>query len=210
MKGFLLLLLGLGSLALPAQDKLDQPIDPAHFKPETLRAALYFYTAQARDSLGAPAQKINVQIQSAADYQASLMANQKTVSHRWRRPREASTPGKRLLHFKYPYSRVSENLARVFLLNTPAGKSFRINTRGQALDKSGVPIPNKSYRQLAQYAVNGWLASPGHRQNLLGPEEEIGIGISKLVPDENGLDFDVYLTQKFASPWELPFLCFLV
>ena len=49
--------------------------------------------------------------------------------------------------------------------------------------------------------VEGWMNSPGHKENILNPEFiHIGIGY-EYAPDENNAfdDYDVYWTQVFAT-----------
>ena len=49
--------------------------------------------------------------------------------------------------------------------------------------------------------IEGWMNSPGHRENILNPEfTHIGIGYENAPDDNNALDdFDVYWTQVFAT-----------
>ncbi len=49
--------------------------------------------------------------------------------------------------------------------------------------------------------VEGWMNSPGHRENILNPEfTSIGIGYDNAPDDNNSFnDFDVYWTQVFGT-----------
>lgn len=52
--------------------------------------------------------------------------------------------------------------------------------------------------QSPKAVVNGWISSPGHRANLLGDFEEIGIGYFE--PSEKiGATYDTYWTQVFGT-----------
>ena len=50
-------------------------------------------------------------------------------------------------------------------------------------------------------AVEGWMNSTGHRNNILSPKsKEIGIGYYFLANDTGDTNFKHYWTQVFASP----------
>ena len=49
-----------------------------------------------------------------------------------------------------------------------------------------------SLEELAQSTVDGWMDSPGHRENILTPFSREGIGI--IVTDEG----EVYITENFS------------
>ncbi|HEX7022687.1 MAG TPA: CAP domain-containing protein, partial [Trueperaceae bacterium] len=70
----------------------------------------------------------------------------------------------------------------------------RIAKAGLAVQTLGENIASIPFSAtVAQEAVDGWLASPGHRANLLNPAfTHVGFGIAT---DENGLS---YLVQDFA------------
>jgi uncharacterized protein YkwD len=53
---------------------------------------------------------------------------------------------------------------------------------------------NRGYRDPAAEAVRGWIASPGHRQNMDGPYyEATGIGVAR------NADGELYFTQIFVG-----------
>jgi len=53
---------------------------------------------------------------------------------------------------------------------------------------------NQGHRDPAAEAVRGWLGSRGHRQNIEGPYERTGIGITSNAKGE------VFFTQIFVGP----------
>jgi len=52
---------------------------------------------------------------------------------------------------------------------------------------------NQGHRDPAEVAVRGWLASPGHRENIEGPYELTGVGVASNAKGE------VYFTQIFVG-----------
>jgi uncharacterized protein YkwD len=52
---------------------------------------------------------------------------------------------------------------------------------------------NQGHRDPAAVAVQGWLESPGHRENIEGPYELTGVGVASNAKGE------VYFTQIFVG-----------
>jgi uncharacterized protein YkwD len=60
-----------------------------------------------------------------------------------------------------------------------------------------IPGPYLSLQEVCEWAVSGWMDSPGHRDNILEPSfTETGVGVSF----SDGLDY-VYITQIFEGPY---------
>ena len=52
-----------------------------------------------------------------------------------------------------------------------------------------------------QAVVQGWMNSPGHRDNILNCAlQEIGVGYRNLEIDTGSVNYHYYWTQVFASP----------
>jgi uncharacterized protein YkwD len=90
----------------------------------------------------------------------------------------------------------SENMARQEkLAHELDGKTpyMRIKAAGYRYHYAGENVASGDVE--LEDVVKGWMASPGHRKNILGRNfTEIGLG---LATSERG---DVYYTQVFASP----------
>ncbi|WP_071516110.1 CAP domain-containing protein [Geitlerinema sp. PCC 9228] len=53
----------------------------------------------------------------------------------------------------------------------------------------------------AEAVVEGWMNSPGHRENILNPDlKEIGVGYHFLANDTGDTNYNHYWTQVFATP----------
>ena len=58
----------------------------------------------------------------------------------------------------------------------------------------------KTIWQRGEAVVNGWIASPGHRANMLSDAfEEMGVGYHYLANDGGGLNYRHYWTQVFGT-----------
>jgi uncharacterized protein YkwD len=128
--------------------------------------------ARARQKL-APV-RINPTLTGAARAYGQYMARTKTFSH----TADGRSAADRATAAGYAYCMISENL------------SSNLDSRGFAT------------RDLARQAVEGWLNSPGHRQNMLAPyATETGVAVVQ-VPDRNPKFVTV---QLFGRPQSLSY-----
>lgn len=91
-------------------------------------------------------------------------------------------PGERLLSYNMtPGEARAENLAKIPTRQT-------------------IPGPYLSLQEVCQWAVSGWMDSPGHRANILQPIfTETGVGVSF---SEEGAFTYLYITQIFEGPYQ--------
>jgi uncharacterized protein YkwD len=78
------------------------------------------------------------------------------------------------------------------------------DARGENLAKiptrQTIPGPYLTLQEVCEWAVSGWMNSPGHRANILQPIfNETGVGVSF---SEEGAFVYVYITQIFEGPYE--------
>jgi uncharacterized protein YkwD len=78
------------------------------------------------------------------------------------------------------------------------------DARGENLAKiptrQTIPGPYLTLQEVCEWAVSGWMNSPGHRANILQPIfNETGVGVSF---SEEGLFVYLYITQIFEGPYE--------
>ncbi|MEO0701363.1 MAG: CAP domain-containing protein [Pseudomonadota bacterium] len=104
---------------------------------------------------------------SSATAHSDWMAGARTLSHRGRGA-SGRTLRDRLNSARLPVRAASENIAQLprYAFGT---RQFRVVDRRscQFEDARGRTIPAHSYGSLAQRVVALWLASPGHRRNVL-------------------------------------------
>lgn len=183
----------------PEAHFIDQEINPRNFRPRLLAYAIFEATNEARDSLGYSRLKNDPILDTAANYQAYRMLREKKMRHEWRADSRFGNLQRRIRSFKGRFKSIGENIARNFILNVKDGEYYFLDEAGRAVTDEGDLIPNKTYRGLAKDAVRDWLNSPGHRANLLGDFDYLGVGVSPLLALKKGPNFDVYLCQNFGT-----------
>jgi len=81
----------------------------------------------------------------------------------------------------YYWNLTGENIAKVSII-----ESYLVNTRGEVVETR-----YKTFEQLAQDAVDGWMESPNHRANVLHSEfDEAGMGVAEF-------NDSYYFTENF-------------
>lgn len=111
------------------------------------------------------------------------------------------TLGKRLRLVGVTYRAAAENLALMSLFNFRPGEAFELLDEDNCVfrdPESGELYRRRTYAELAKVLVDGWMASPGHRANLLNDRyRRLGSGLS-IDPDRDYCG-SVYATQNFAD-----------
>ena len=87
--------------------------------------------------------------------------------------------------------RVAENIAML-----PTFRQMQVFRRTDT-GASRVTMDTNTYDQLATWAMEQWMKSPGHRQNILNPELRY-LGVGTALGNRDGVPY-VYLTQNFAG-----------
>lgn len=127
---------------------------------------------RAENSRGAVS--LNAALSKAARTYAKYLANTAALSH----TADGREPGERAASAGYAYCTIAENLA-------------------SSLDSRGFET-----RALARQTVEGWINSPGHRDNLLAPHvTEIGVAVVR-APDKHPKFITV---QLFGRPRALAY-----
>ena len=125
---------------------------------------------QERAKVGADPLRINQQLDDAANFHAQDQANMDNMTHIGS---NGSSLGSRVDATGYEWSGLAENVSQV------------------ALDPETVMFGGQGYRGIG---IQGWMDSPGHRNNILNPDlEEIGIGYAE------SSDGSPYWTQVFGA-----------
>jgi len=104
-------------------------------------------------------------------------------------------------HITMVNKQVGENIGVDFYLAIATVPFYVKNKKGQKIYidfKTKAEIPMQTYLEFARDMVTKWMASPGHKKNILTPEyTEIGIGVASGVFE--GMDA-IYVTQLFIGP----------
>lgn len=184
----------------PANEK----IDPENPDLELLEAAVFFETNLMRIRYELPLLEYNPSLEKAARSHSQDMATMKFFNHFHPVDEKRKTPEMRmdLAGIKKGYR--AENIAFAFGINY-RGKEKVLPPR-----KKGEPIRNfetrkpyeyLTYNGLAEIIVDGWMANPGHRDNILDKRYRlIGIGAGFRL-EENFFRMAAFtVTADFASP----------
>ena len=151
-----------------------------------------------RCKAGLPGLKASANLRSVADTHARWMAASNTVSHR------STVPGQGTLKARISSSGVraraaSENIAMLHRFDID-GTSFKVRDASACAfaTNGGKAIPAHSYASLARRAVGLWMASSGHRKNILDRKVTM-VGSAAAVDPSAPYCGQIYLSQNFAG-----------
>jgi len=147
---------------------------------------------------GLPKLAAEPRLRRTAERHSQWMASAKLVSH------NSTVAGRRSLRDRLKGSGIkfragAENIGmlhyfqldgQVFLVRNAAACEFA--------SQGGTPLPRHSYQSLARSAVRYWMASPGHRKNILNRNVTM-MGSAASVDHTASYCGTVYLTQNFAG-----------
>lgn len=162
-------------------------------------AAVRMETNAARAATGLAPLSPDAGLTTAAAMQAVDMARLGFFDH------VSSDPARRGLHDRYAeagvaWRRAGENIAKMSVMAF-ADRPFHVVDEATAhytLSPGGAPVPRHSYESLAAETVARWLASPGHRANILDPgfaRHGAGLAIDPAGPNAGW----VLIAQTFAE-----------
>ncbi|MFO1452494.1 MAG: CAP domain-containing protein [Opitutaceae bacterium] len=185
-----------------AQAALDRVVEGADLDVHFLAAAVFFETNRRRVEAGRRRLRYDPAAMEAAERQATMMANLGQVGH-GNPLRGEETVAARLEQSGVTPARVAENVASTSLFDFPPERSFVIrhlgNQRVLIDGETGLPLARRTYRELATVMVDQWLASPGHRENLMSRQVSVlGCGM-RFARVATGLEL-VHAVQVFLDP----------
>lgn len=161
---------------------------------KTILAELNYHRCKA----GLSALAASANLRHVAETHAKWMARTSKVSH------QSSVSGQSSLRARLSSSGVkfhagSENIAMVHRFRID-GTRFRVQDSSACsfATNGGQPIASHSYASLARHAVNLWMASSGHRRNILDRQVTMVGSAAALNP---GAPYcgQVFLSQNFAG-----------
>ena len=185
----------------PNSHKWQRTIEKKTFDETLLIEALTFCTNCIRSKKKLPLLQLNAPLQIASKKHSDEMARSHYFSH------QSPSPANRTLKQRFANENIplenvaiAENIAVDFVLaisevpyyieKTPKGNLY-INA------KTKLPIKAQSYYAFAKRLTDLWMASPGHRKNMVNPVfTQIGFGVC--FGKYQGLDA-IYVTQNFLG-----------
>ncbi len=181
---------------LPA--RFDAPITPGGPDAALFQeAVLYFVNAERRRNGRSPLEGDPRLARAAADHAAN-MARHRAMTHKLADPKVGKL-SQRLATNGVTFRRAGENIGMektYRLLGRPI--STRASGCAFTYADTGARVPAHSHASLADSAVARWMASSGHRRNILEARfRRMGAGAA--IDPRGAACGDVYLAQTFAG-----------
>ena len=179
-------------------------IDFATFDQPLMVAAIFHETNRVRRQRGLAPFTHRARLDEAADLKAAIGVMQGELSHSNPIPLTA-TPADRVRAVGLSYRLVAENIARLGILDLPAGTT-QVGVRKREgrdeyyqLDTNRTVGP-RTYAGFAAAVVQAWMNSPLHRANIVNPEFlSLGCG-ARVCLDLANRHEQIYATQVFFTP----------
>jgi uncharacterized protein YkwD len=179
-----------------------QPLDTNRLNHELLSAAVWHETNRRRREHELERLEHSPAADRAADFQARAMAKDRFVSHSNPEPGH-ETLEDRLRAAKIKPRFAAENVAMTFAIKYKSGEPvYPREENGPTLfsyEPGGPPIPPHSYASFAETLVQEWMASPGHRKNILDARARRFGFSARPASSEIGMDV-LYSVQVFYTP----------
>lgn len=184
--------------------ELQAPIDYDRFDQPLMVAAIFHESNRVRRQMGLVPFTHLAKLDEAADLKAAIGVMQGELSHQNPIPLTA-TPADRVRAVGLSFREVAENIARLGILDLPAGTS-QVGVRKREgrdeyyqLDTLRTVGP-RTYGGFAAAVVQAWMNSPPHRANLVNPGfQSLGCG-ARVCRDLVNRHEQLYATQVFFTP----------
>ncbi len=149
---------------------LNRPMNLAQPDHELLDAALFHATNEVRSTYGLPPFTYAPVLFGAASFHAQSMIDRNFYDHQNKTSPTYATPDRRIRTFGGKYQVTAENIAQFQTLDLPRQYCPRRQadgTYGYFDCRTGRAYQPFTYAAFARQAVQKWMASPGHRANIL-------------------------------------------
>jgi uncharacterized protein YkwD len=182
------------------QEALAATIDVATLDHALLSAAVFHETNRVRTRLGLKPFLPLEALDTAAGTQATIGVLLRPMSHTNPFPLIA-TPLDRVKQAGLTPRQVAENLALLTVFDAPPGTGFyhlKDDTRLRDA-RTGEVLLAHTYRSIAAAVVAAWMASPGHRENIVDPALlHLGCAVR---PTKSLSEVDlIFFVQVLATP----------
>lgn len=213
----LLQLSGLAAACEPAQQltaddparfrevsEAQQPVDPDDPDYSLLAQAIFFETNSRRLEHGLEPLEHLTALDRAACVHARAMVEEEFFAHRNPNDPRLATPADRVRAQDLEIGFVAENIGEVFALQYQSGETvYPREEAGRTVfsrEPGGEPLDRRSYLEIAEALVDGWMSSPGHRRNILA-EEAHYLGAGCQATEDDGLEMPMFAcVQLFFTP----------
>lgn len=175
----------------------DQPITNQAFDPSLLQEALFHATNSVRQKNKRNQLDYQQPLEEAAATHSIAMAKRFKLDHK-EKDKLRKDPSLRVQQAGGVFELVGENILYLPLPNFGNDQPRYVVEEGTVLSPNGLPIPLHTYRSWAELALEEWMKSPGHKQNILEVAYlYLGTGVSSIVYHKD-LPY-LYATQVFAG-----------
>ena len=184
--------------------ELQAVIDFANFDQPLMVAAIFHETNRVRRQMGLVPFMHLAKLDKAADLKAAIGVLQGELSHSNPIPLTA-TPADRVRAVGLSYRLVAENIARLGILDLPAGTTQVGVRKHEGRDEYYLletmrAVGPRTYAGFAAAVVQAWMNSPSHRANIVNPGFlSLGCGARVCRDLANGHE-QIYATQVFFTP----------
>jgi uncharacterized protein YkwD len=182
----------------------NEQIDIKNFNSELLNAAVFFVTNEIRKKNKLPFLKYNSALEAAANMHSTDMAKDDFFSHTNTKNKKHKEPEDRATLAGIQNPHIAENITEGFILQYNSNESVITGESGIFYkDENYIPIPSRTYLELADDLLKIWMNSKAHRENILAADAlELGCGSAFYVmKDFNNMPC-VKATQNFQ--WFIP------
>lgn len=181
-----------------------EAIDPGAVDHPLLAEAIFHQTNVRRVEHGRDALSHMVDLDRAACGHAEAMVELDFFSHRHPSDESLATPADRVRAQGLELGFVAENIGEVFAVRYEAGEAVYVRTEGErtvfSRQPGGEPLGRRTYLETAEALLDSWMASEGHRANVLSEApERFGSGCALSRDDQ--LDMPMFsCVQLFFAP----------
>jgi len=185
-------------------DRVGQPIDLSRIDKNLLSAAIFHETNQRRKNQGLAPLDLLPGLHEAAEMHANSMARGGYLSHTNPDDPKRKTPWDRVRLTGLKPSYVSENVATHFGIRyEPGTRAYPSKKNGDvrfSRTPGGPPIPNHTYRSIAESLLDQWMGSPPHRKNIVSERAHyLGAACAKREPETRTAMVKFFCVQVFAA-----------
>ncbi len=152
---------------------LHQPMSLTAPDYELLDAALFHATNEVRATHGLPSFRYDPVLFEAASYHATTMISRNFYDHQNKTGAAYRTPDQRIRTFGGDYHATAENIAQFPTIDMPrqyCPRQQSDRTYRYFDCRTGKAFRPFTYAAFARMSVQKWMASPGHRANILNDD----------------------------------------
>ena len=150
--------------------------DPAALDYALLAEVIFHETNERREEHGVGRLQHLTALDRAACVHAEAMVEQDFFAHANPTRAEVGSPADRVRQQGLEIGFVAENIGEVFVLQYESGETVYIRQESGGTvfseEPGGEPLAKRSYLEVAKALLDSWMASPGHRRNILATEPD--------------------------------------